>query len=74
MVGSSLYNDYKAIVVVNAMNSDVITSDYLDVTLLRSEADGSDTCNVRAVSVRGAMVTYPGGLQYFMPVKEMVVQ
>lgn len=57
-----------------SMNVDVSNSDYMDVTVTRSEADSLDTCDTRAVTVRGAMVTYPDGTRYFVSVKEMVVQ
>ena len=61
------------IVARSNMTSDVSTKDYVDVSLIRSETSTSDTCNVGDIYVRGAMVTYPNGSKYFVPVTDMVV-
>ena len=58
----------------SAMNANVSTSAYVDVTMFRNEVDALDSCDAGDISVRGAIATYPDGLQYFVPVKEMVVQ
>ncbi|MCW9013780.1 MAG: hypothetical protein OQL06_08360 [Gammaproteobacteria bacterium] len=57
----------------SAMNTDVSTEDYVDVSFYRNEASTSDTCNAGNIYVRGAIATYPGGTQYFVPVTDMVV-
>ena len=56
------------------MSADVSTSDYINLSLLRSETDPADTCNAGNIYVRGAMVDYPDGTKYYVPVKEMVVK
>lgn len=61
------------IVARSNMNTDVSAEGYVDVSLVRSESNTSDTCNVGNIYVRGAMVTYPNGSKYFVPVTDMVV-
>ena len=56
------------------MSLDVSTSDYVNMALLRGETSPSDTCNAGNIYVRGAMVDYPDGTKYYVPVKEMVVK
>jgi len=55
------------------LNANISTSDFVDVSLYRSETNTSDTCGVDAIQVKGAIVTYPGGSRYFVPAKEMVI-
>lgn len=41
-------------------------NDYVQVTLLRSETSGADTCNSSDVMVRGVIITYSGGRREFV--------
>ena len=60
-------------IVQRSASSNVSTRDYVNVSLLRSETNAADTCNLGDVSVRGALVTYPNGTRYYVPVKDMNV-
>ena len=62
------------IVAISNMNSDVSAQSYVDLTLTRAETNTLDTCNVGDVIVRGAIVTYPNGSQYYVPVQDMIVE
>ncbi len=72
--GFPLTTTTTTIVEIFNMNVDVSSKDFVYLSLSRNETASSDTCNAGDVSVRGAMVTYPGGTQYFVPVQDMVVE
>jgi len=55
------------------MSLDVSAKTYVNLTLMRSETNASDTCNAGNVYVRGATIEYPNGSKQFIPVKEMTV-